>query len=370
MWNFRLPTQINFGPGRAGELPALAAARGKRPLVVTDSGLRQVPAIATLAAGIAGESVFSRVEPNPTVENVDDLAETIRAGKHDVLVAIGGGSAMDCAKAAGALVATPEKSIRRFHAGELKLEQAGVPLIAVPTTAGTGAEVTPFAVLDDRQSGRKAPLAGDCLYPALAVVDPDLTLTLPLKVTAAGGLDALSHALEGYWSKNHQPICDLLAKEAARLFFTHFPTVCRTPGDRTARTGMSQAALLAGLAFQLPKNAMVHACSYPLSSQFHLPHGTACAFTLEFAVRHNAPALNGRLEELAVYCGLSGVDELVARIVEAKRLGGLPRTLAEAGIPETAVEELIAASFHPLMNNNPAPVTPDDLRRMYRELAA
>jgi alcohol dehydrogenase len=191
---------------------------------------------------------------------------------------------------------------------------------------------------------------------------------MPKEVTAATGLDALSHALEGYWSRNHQPFCDLMARESARLIFTWFETVCRSPGHAEGRRAMAFAATLAGAAFQLPKNAMVHACSFPLSSRFHLAHGTACAFTLEFAIRLNAPAMEGRLEELAAYCGLDGVEAMVSRVRAFKRLGGLPCTLAEAGIRPADVDGLIRESFHPLIRNNPVAVTEADLRRLYAEL--
>ncbi|HNR30258.1 MAG TPA: iron-containing alcohol dehydrogenase, partial [Candidatus Hydrogenedentes bacterium] len=202
-----------------------------------------------------------------------------------------------------------------------------------------------------------------------AVVDPELTYSLPLFVTACTGLDALCHAMECYWSRNHQPMCDLLAKEAARLIFRSLETACTRPNDTGARADMAYAALIAGIAFQLPKNAMVHACSYPLSTRFHLCHGAACAFTLEFAVRLNAPHMGRRLEAFAAYCGFADIDAMVRRIRELKRIGGLPCTLAEANIPKDAVGALIDGSFHPLIKNNPKEVTREDLEAMYASLA-
>ena len=312
---------------------------------------------------------FTEVDPNPTVANVDALAARLRDERVDCVVAVGGGSVMDCAKAACCLVKTDEPSVRAFHTGGKKFGKECIPLIAVPTTAGTGSEVTPFAVLDDTEQGVKGPIAADAFYPLLAIVDPALTFSLPGTVTAATGLDALSHAMEGYWSKNHQPLCDSMAMESGRLIFKYLPAVYENPANETARSAMSYAALLAGMAFQLPKNAMVHACSFPLSNRFHMPHGTACAFTLEFALKLNTPATDGRMEAFVAYCGFEGVDAMADAIQKLKRDGGLPCTLAEAGIPSDAVEVLIRESFHPLMNNNPVQVTEDDLYRMYRELA-
>ena len=368
-WFFRLPTAIRFGDGATDELAELVGRYGTRPVVVTDRVLAALPGPAALLSRFGDAPRFTEVEPNPTVTNVDRLAALLRGSAADVIVAIGGGSSLDCAKAAGFLAAAGEESIRPYHSGGRPLGPARLPLVAVPTTAGTGSEVTPFAVLDDRDRGVKGPIAGEALYPTLAVVDPLLTHTMPRPVTAATGLDALSHALEGYWSRQHQPLCDLLAKEAARLVFRWFEVVCREPGHAEGRRAMAYAATLAGAAFQLPKNAMVHACSFPLSSRFHLSHGAACAFTLEFAMRLNAPAMGGRLEELAAYCGFAGIEPMIARVRAFKRLGGLPCTLAEAGIGPEDVDALIRESFHPLIRNNPVEVTEADLRRMYEDLA-
>ncbi len=347
----------------------VAGQYGKRPVLVTDNTLAGLPHIREVLGLFDHAPLFSEVEPNPTVINVDALAVLLRDSAADVVVAIGGGSVLDCAKAAACLAVSEQNSIRAFHSGGAVLGPDSLPVVALPTTAGTGSEVTPFAVLDDREKGVKGPLAGPALYPRHALVDPALTYTLPLYVTACTGLDALSHAIEGYWSKNHQPICDLLAKEAARLIFTHFEAVCVEPETAAAREGLSYAALLAGMAFQLPKNAMVHACSYPLSTRFHMPHGAACAFTLEYAVRLNAPHMDGRLEDFALYCGFDSVEAMTRRIGVFKRMGGLPCTLAEAHIPESAIPELIDESFHPLINNNPKPVSREDLEAMYATLA-
>jgi alcohol dehydrogenase len=201
-------------------------------------------------------------------------------------------------------------------------------------------------------------------------VDPELTLSVPPRVTAVTALDALSHAIEGYWSKNHLPLCDLMAKDAAKLVFSNLEKVLDNPSDQAGREALSYAALLAGMAFQGPKNAIMHACSFPLSQKFHLPHGAACAFTMEGSIKLNTPHMDGRMEEFAQYCGFDTVDEMVGRITVLKAKGGLPLSLSDAGIPVEGVDELIDASFHPLMNNNPKEVTVEDLRKLYRELGA
>lgn len=369
MWTFKLPTQITFGPGCASAVARLAAELGNRPAIITDATLAELPRVRDIIAQFPGAPAYTEVEPNPTTDNVDAAAAMLRDGGCDVAVAIGGGSPLDCAKAASALAAAGDPNICAYHSEGKPLGKARVPVVAIPTTAGTGSEVTPFAVLDDRTKGIKGPLAGDALYPAVALVDPELTYSLPKYVTACTGLDALSHAIEGYWSKNHQPICDRLAMEAARLIFENLETVFATPGDAAAREAMSYAALLAGMAFQMPKNAMVHACSYPLSNRYHMPHGAACAFTMEFAVRLNAPHTGGRLDAFARYCGFDSPGAMADRIAELKALGGLPRTLADAGIPPAAVPGIIDESWHPLIKNNPKEVTREDLEALYASLS-
>ncbi len=368
-WVFKMPVEIRFGMGTIAHLTSAVKALGKRPALVTDRGLAGLDFIRRITEQLRQVVFFTEVDPNPTVANVDALTARLRAERVDCVVAAGGGSVMDCAKAACSLVKTDEPSVRAFHTGGKNFGMERIPLIAVPTTAGTGSEVTPFAVLDDTQQGVKGPVAANAFYPELAIVDPALTFSLPKKITAATGLDALSHAMEGFWSKNHQPLCDSMAMESGRLIFKHLPAVYENPADEAGRSAMSYAALLAGMAFQLPKNAMVHACSFPLSNRFHMPHGTACAFTLEFALKLNTPATDGRMEAFVAHCGFEGVDAMANAIRTLKRDAGLPCTLAEAGIPIDAVEMLIQESFHPLMNNNPVQVTEADLHRMYRELA-
>ena len=369
MWTFKMPVVIRFGSGAAAQAANLGALQRRRIMVVTDPCLLTVPAVAGLIAQFPGAGLFQDVEPNPTVENVDALAARLRANASQALLAIGGGSVMDCAKAAAVLASTTEPTIRAFHATGRILPTTHLDVVAVPTTAGTGSEVTPFAVLDDKQRGVKAPIASDALYPSVAIVDPILTESMPRSVTAATGMDALAHAMEGYWSINHQPICDVFAIEAARLIFANLEWVCRDPRHAEGRSNMAYAALLAGMAFQLPKNAMVHACSFPLSQRCHLAHGAACALTLGFALRLNAPAMGGRMEHFAEACGFRGIEDMTARIRELKRIGGLPVTLAEAGIGADQTEALVTECSHPLLKNNPVEVTPAILRRMFLELA-
>jgi alcohol dehydrogenase len=200
--------------------------------------------------------------------------------------------------------------------------------------------------------------------PMLAMFDPALTVTVPPRTTMNTGLDAMAHALEGYWSKNHQPISDLTAIEAVRLVLGNLETAYRDGTNLRAREKMSLAALLGGLSFALPKTAGSHACSYPLSEDYHLPHGEACAFTLDSFVRINA---DERLETLCHRVGLSGTDELADRIRALKKLAGLKTTLSDLGDVDLTKLARDAAK-HPLMGNNPVPMDEAALRRMFEAL--
>ena len=242
MWNYKLPTEIEFGNGTLKNLQSIIAEYGDKGIWVTDKVVGGLPVVKRLIEENGNFPVFDEVRPNPTVENVDSLAELINENNAQFIIAIGGGSSIDCAKAASCLVKSGEESIRKFHFEKQTLCSAHLPVIAVPTTAGTGSEVTPFAVLDDIEKNFKGPIASDAFYPAKAIVDPELTYSVPVKVTAATALDALSHAIEGYWSKNHLPLCDLMAKEAAKSIFANLENVLDNPEDKTGREALSYAA--------------------------------------------------------------------------------------------------------------------------------
>ena len=309
-------------------------------------------------------AVFSDITPNPLVDEVDACARVIRQGDYDFALAVGGGSAMDLAKAACA-VAAHDGSIRAFHSGGKVFSRPGIPLIAVPTTAGTGSEVTCVSVLSDPDSGAKAPISSDFMFAKLIVVDPELTLSVPADVTASTGLDVLSHALEGFWSKNHQPVCDALALHSAKLVFENLLNVFDNVNDLSAREKMCEASVIAGLAFALPKTAAAHACSFPLTSIYRIPHGEACAFTLDSLCEINATAEHGRLDTFARALGFSGAMEMGNRIFEMKKYTGMRMTLSDIGLSETDLPEFVKKCHHPNLLNNPVELDDEVLTRMF-----
>lgn len=369
-WKYMQPVTIIFGNNKIAELHSLFSELNlKNGLLVSaptfiENGLADKVMEYSKGALI---KTFSDITPNPTVSNVDDCAKVIRENNIEFVVALGGGSALDCAKAAASCAMTPY-SIVEFHSGARKLGPEHLPLIAIPTTSGTGSEVTPVAVLSDPNRGSKAPIASNNFYPSHAIIDPTLTLTMPSSITAATGMDVLSHALEGFWSKGHQPICDTFALHAAKLVFDYLIMAYEDGSNLLAREKMSEASVIAGLAFGLPKTAGSHACSFPLTNIYHMPHGEACSFTLDLFTRINAEAEEGRLNGFARQLGFANAEEMADRILEMKRHMKLKITLADAGIKEDEIENLAAQSQHPNMLNNPVKMDIAKTIEMYRKL--
>lgn len=370
-FSFFLPVEICFEGGCVERLGQILEARGYRNGVLVCDSFFQKNGMADEVIALSGGRLvraFSEIRPNPTVENVDACAQVMREVGADFAVAMGGGSTMDCAKAACAICRTGD-SIRDYHTGGKPLDpQKGIDLIAVPTTAGTGSEVTWVAVLSDEEKKLKAPLGNKMLLPKLALIDYRLTLGIPRPVTASTGVDVLSHALEGFWSVNHQPICDATALQAARTVFEYLPRAYEDGRDEKAREEMSKASLLAGLAFGHPLTTGSHACSFPLTNRYHVPHGEACAFTLDYFARLNAECENGRLHGFARACGFPDAYAMADRIAELKRALGLRTTLRELGIPEADIPSLSEASMHPNMRNNPVKMDVAMVEGMYRSL--
>lgn len=354
-WYYTQPVDVLFETGSIKKLAGIAREHGwKKGVLICDPFFRQ-SGLAEKIIGLSGgalATVYSDITPNPHVDEVDACATLLKKTGADFAVSLGGGSSLDCAKAACA-VAVNGGSARDYHTGGKKIEKRGLPLIAVPTTAGTGSEVTCVAVLSDPEKGVKGPIANPLLYPSLALIDPELTLSVPKKVTASTGLDVISHAIEGFWSKGHQPVCDALALHAAKLAFDNILGTYEHGDDLTARENMCEASVIAGLAFTLPKTAASHACSFPLTSVYGLPHGEACAFTLDVLCTINAPAEGGRLNGFARALGFADAAGMGRRITEIKRRTGMRCTLAEASIKEEDLPDLAKRCHHPNMLNNP-----------------
>ena len=360
-WIYKQPVEIVFGVGELGCV-AQRLGNAKKALVITNSFFADNENVKRVIAEL-GAAVFAEVSENPDVSEVNRCSRLIREIKSDVIIAIGGGSVIDLAKAASARVG----DIREYHGtGKLLPEKENVSVIAVPTTAGTGSEVTNVSVLTDRETGKKCPIVSDGFFPRLAVIDPLLTVSMPPKVTASTGIDVLCHAIEGYWSKGHQPICDEFAVCAAKKVFRWLRIAYEQPENIEARINMAQASMFAGLAFSLPKTTASHACSFPLTSIYGIPHGEACGLTLDFFTRVNS--VDRRTAELAQRLEFSSADDLADRIYELKKQIGLRVGLSDLNLSENRIRELVKKSHHPNLLNNPIEITDEILYSLYNEL--
>lgn len=369
-WNYEQPVRIRFGNGvtssLAEEIRALGCERG---ILVTSPSFVRRGVAEELVKKCDGRltAVFSHVSPNPEVTECDECAKLMRRERCDIVVALGGGSVMDLAKAAATFCLTTT-SATDFLSGSQAIPSAHLPLIALPTTAGTGSEITCVSVLSDHAHGLKAPLNSRGFYPAVALVDPTLTYSVPPHLTACTGLDVLCHAVEAFWSKYHQPICDALAVHALRNVLTYLPIAFAKPDDVEAREKMAEASVIAGLAFTVPKTTSAHACSYPLTRLLDIPHGEACALTIDYFMLLNDAHGCLRPREMAALLGYDSADALASKIMSLKRELGLRMNLKDFHLTDEQVEQLVQGSKHPNLLNNPVEITEPMLRELYTEL--
>lgn len=366
MWRFHQPVNVIFGEGEIKNIGKYLDEYGlKRAFMVVDAFLEESGAakkLQELAEGkIAGLS--SDVEPNPTITNVSDVVKKMKGMKADCVIAFGGGSAMDCAKAAAAAAlehCTPEELLNGHPI------TSALPVIAIPTTAGTGSEVTAGAVLSDKEKGIKAAIFSPFLFPTIAIVDPELTYTVPAKVTASTGLDVLAHAFDAMTSIKANEATDSLALGAAKLARKYLERAVSDGSDKEARAGMSKASLIAGLAFSQTGTTGSHACSYILTSRYQVPHGEACAFTLDAWLLINSkvkPELNSYAKEL----GFEDVQELSDWLNELKEKFGMRTRLSQLKITADDLPVLTGESMKSSnMTNNIAQIGEEGVYTVFK----
>lgn len=373
-WEFNLPVKLVFGSGKRSDLAKyideIGGSRGV--LVCGNSFCKNGVADEFLRLG-GGKivEIFSDIRPNPTTDNVNDCVRLMREVDADFAVALGGGSPMDCCKAACAIV-KGDDNIEPYHSSLKPISaKEAIPMIAVTTTSGTASEVTNISVLTDINKNLKQPMNDPAMYPKIAVIDPELTLTVPPQVTASTGLDVLSHAIESYWSTLNQPICSACSIYAARLVFEWLEKAYTEPENLTAREKMAEASIVAGVAFSHPRTTGSHACSFPLTNIYGIPHGEACAFTLDYFVKFNAKHADsdGRLDALAKDCGFDSAYEMADEISAMKKRMGMRSRLSEIGCTsDEQIAELTKKSMSMLMKRNPIELSESDIGEMYNKL--
>jgi choline dehydrogenase len=374
-----VPTRIVHGPGAVAQLGEIVRALGlQRPLLVTDPGVVAVGLAERALERLDGAIAFDRVRPNPDVPLVDEGAELYREQRCDGLVAIGGGSSLDTAKAIG-VVAAHGGSILQYEWGRDPLEQRLPPLVAIPTTAGTGSEVTLWAVITDHDRQIKFNVGGTPLIaPHVAVIDPELMLGLPPAVTAATGMDALSHAIECYTCDYHQPFNDAVALHAMELVSAWLRVAVADGSNLEARTRMAHAATLGGMAYGTESAGAAHAMSQSAGGVHDCPHGALTARVLGPVCEFNIPADPERYARIAQglgvdTSGLSAIAAATAGVEELYRLTadvGIP-TMVELGFSEDEIPLLSRIAFQdPQSIGNPREVTAADYEEIYRNAFA
>jgi len=332
-WNY--PTTVRFGVGRIAELPdALAAAGIARPLFVTDPGLAKLPVAASTLkvldeAGVP-YSVFSEVKPNPVEANLTSGIAAFRKGGHDGVIAFGGGSALDLGKLI-AFQAGQSRPVWDFEdIGDwwTRADAAAIaPIVAVPTTAGTGSEVGRAGVLTNEETHTKKVIFHPKLLPAVVIADPALTVGMPPFITAGTGMDALAHCLEAYCAPGYHPMADGIAVEGVRLVFENLPKAFADGRDLEARANMMAAAAMGATAFQKGLGA-IHSLSHPIGALYDTHHGMTNAVFMPYVLAFNREAVEPRIERLAAYCGIrGGFDGFLKAILKLRKGLGVPHAL-------------------------------------------
>lgn len=374
--NWSYPTRVLFGAGRIAELAAACREAGiTRPLLVTDRGLRDMDitaqALDLLEEAGLGRAVFSDVDPNPTDRNLDDGLRAYREGGHDGVVAFGGGSGLDLGKMV-AFMSAQTRPVWDFEdVGDwwTRANADGIaPIVAVPTTAGTGSEVGRASVITNTQSHVKKVIFHPKVLPRVVISDPGLTVGLPPGLTAGTGMDAFAHCLEAYCSEFFHPMSQGIALEGMRLVNEYLPRAFRDGQDLEARANMLAAGSMGAVAFQKGLGA-IHSLSHPVGANYGTHHGTTNAVVMPAVLRFNRPAIEGKLGRAAAYLGIAGgFDGFLARVEELNELFGMPKGLRAMGVEDARIPELAAqAIVDPTAGGNPVPLTQENTERLFAE---
>lgn len=371
-----------FGPGARKMLPeAILRMEKKKALVVTDPGLIKFGVAKMVTdvldeAGIAYE-IFSDVKPNPTVTNVTNGIEAFRKAEADVIVAIGGGSSIDTAKGIGIVISNPDFADIVSLEGCAPTKHKSVPIIALPTTAGTAAETTINYVIIDEENHKKMVCVDPNDIPAVAIVDAELMYSLPASLTAATGMDALTHAIEGYITKGAWALSDMFEIEAIRMISRNLPTAVAEPSNAEARDAMAVAQYVAGMAFSNVGLGLVHGMAHPLGSLFDVPHGVANALLLPTIMEWNMPACLDKYPAIAEamgvdIAGMTREEAAQAACDAVKALSikvGIPQHLSEIGIKESDIQALSEQAISDVCTpGNPRDVTIEEIIALYKKV--
>jgi alcohol dehydrogenase class IV len=372
--NWSYPTSIRFGPGRISELADACRTAGiDRPLLVTDAGLAALPiakqALDLLDAAGLPAAMFSNVQPNPVDSNVEAGIAAFRAGNHDGVVAFGGGSGLDTGK------------VIAFMAGQTRplwdFEDIGdwwtradaekiAPIVAVPTTAGTGSEVGRAGVITQEATHTKKVIFHPKMMPKIVICDPELTVGMPPAITMGTGMDALAHCLEAYCAPSYHPMAEGIAVEGMRLVFENLPKAVANGSDLEARAHMMSAAAMGATAFQKGLGA-IHALSHPVGALYNTHHGTTNGVFMPYVLVFNRPAIEGKIDRLAGFLGIvGGFDGFLQAVLDLRKQTGVPNDLGGLKIDGSQAETIAEmAVVDPTAGGNPIPLTKDASKTLF-----
>lgn len=376
-FSYQNPTAIEFGWGSLARLPELVnSVGGRRALVVGDPGVVKAGLVDRVLAALGGSvpvTTFTDVESDPDARSVDAGVQLARSKECDVIVGIGGGSAMDVAKVIGVMLTNPG-NIRDYN-GMGKIGQPGAPVIAIPTTSGTGSELTIWSVLSDKEKKTKFGVGSVLNCARIALLDPELTMSLPPAITAATGIDALTHALESYVNTATQPISEAMSEQSMALIARSLRLAVAQPGNKEARADMLLASTIAAMAFNSTRLGLAHAFAMPLGSRFHIPHGLANAIMLPAVMRFNLPGNLAKFARIAQIFGertdglslreaaersVIAIEQLQADIGITAKLGDFHMT--EADLHDVAAEAMLSGN----VAVNPRKPTLEDMKALLR----
>ena len=376
-----LNTTSFHGKGAINEIPAIAKSKGfAHVFVCSDPDLVKFGVTAKVTDLLDNEgiafTIYSGIKPNPTIENVKDGVEAFKACGADSIITIGGGSSIDTAKAIGIIITNPEFADVRSLEGVAPTKNHAVPTIAVPTTAGTAAEVTINYVITDVEKERKFVCVDEHDIPEYAIVDPDMMASMPKGLTAATGMDALTHAIEGYTTKAAWEMTDMFHLEAIKLIANHLRgAVENNPEDRE---GMALAQYVAGMGFSNVGLGIAHSIAHTLGAHYDTPHGVACAMMLPIVMEYNQEFTGEKYREIARAMGVDGVDSMSQTEYRKAAVDAVKKLSADVGIPavnekvkEEDLDQLAADAFADACRpGNPRDTSVDELKELYRKIMA
>ena len=374
--NWSYPTAIKMGAGRIRELADHCKALGmKKPILITDRGLASMPitqnALDVLEAGGLGRAIFADVDPNPNERNLDAGVRAFKDGGHDGVVAFGGGSGLDLGKCV-AFMAGQTRPVWDFEdIGDwwTRASVEGIaPIVAVPTTAGTGSEVGRASVITNSETHTKKIIFHPKFLPGITICDPELTVGMPKSITAGTGMDAFAHCLEAFSSPFYHPMSQGIALEGMRLVKDYLPRAYRDGTDIEARTNMMSAAAMGAVAFQKGLGA-IHSLSHPVGAIYHTHHGTTNAVVMPPVLRFNRPAIEDRIASAAAYLGIAGgFNGFYDFVLKLREELGIPDKLAALGVGTDRIDEMaVMAVADPSTGGNPVELTVEAAKKLFHE---